>query len=129
MRNSSGKARSIRVVVHGAAIIAILFSALATPAAATQHRYSLKIHNSSKFTVARLYVQNAELGNWGPDEMKNFVLSPGKTFTLTSIKPGEYNIKFVDAKGRDCVLQNYPITRDHTWELTTTFLQKCRSFS
>ena len=70
-------------------------------------------------------VQNAERGNWGPDELREFVLGPGKTFTLNDIKPGEYNIKFVDAKGRHCTLRNLPIVKSHAWTLTSAWLEKC----
>jgi|SRR4051812_19184835 hypothetical protein len=123
------RSRALRTGLNGVVLVAALLSLAIAPSASVQNRYSLKIHNTSKFTVTRLYVQNAELGNWGPDEMKNFVLAPGKTFTLNSVKPGEYNIKFVDAKGRDCVLTNYAIIKDHSWNLTTEFLQKCRSWT
>lgn len=108
-----------------------LFVLLLAPAAsaATPNRYSLKIHNVSKFTVAHIYVSNSEHPKWGPDEMKSFTLSPGRTFTVTNIKPGEYDIKFVDAKGRDCILKNKAITRDIAWKLTTEWIQQCRGWS
>ena len=126
---STLQTRALRCGLHSVILLAVTLSSVMVPDVSAQNRYILTIHNNSKFTVARLYVQNAERGDWGPDEMKSYVLGPGKSFKLTGIKPGEYNIKFVDAKGRDCVLRNYAIVKNLSWSLTTEWLQKCRSYS
>ena len=126
---STAVRRVWRFGLTGAALVAILLGTVTAPDAFAQNRYSLKIHNESKITVTEIYVENAEHKGWGPEEMKSFVLSPGKTFTLTGIKPGEYHIKFVGAKGHECILTSYAIVKDQSWRLTTEWLRKCRNWS
>jgi hypothetical protein len=63
--------------------------------------------------------------NWGPDQLKDFVLTAGSTFTLTSIAVGEYDVKFVDEDGDACVLRHIKITDDTSWRVTTQWLLQC----
>lgn len=98
------------------------------PQANAQNRYSLKITNNSRYQVTQLFVASTEDGEWGPDQFgegKSDVLNPGEVFTLTDLVPGEYNIKFVDPDGNNCILKDIKIFKNETWSLTSAWLEKC----
>lgn len=100
---------------------------LALPVAA-QNRYSLKIVNNSRYQITQLFVASTEDGEWGPDQFgtgKEDVLNPGETFTLSDLVPGEYNIKFVDPDGDNCILKDIKIFKNESWSLTSAWLEKC----
>jgi len=88
-------------------------------------RCSLKIYNASKYSVYHLYVSSSEEEKWGPDQLGTRILWAGSTFTLTNIKVGEYDIKFVDQDLDACVLRNIKITDDTSWRVTTQWLLQC----
>jgi hypothetical protein len=99
-----------------------------TPSKA-QHRYTLKITNSSSYGIYKLFVMSTEDNKWGPDQLgegKNDVIHPGDDFTLTDLVPGEYNIRFVNKEGGTCTLKNIKIMKNESWLLTTPWLERCQ---
>jgi hypothetical protein len=98
----------------------------AIPAFAQASRWSLRIRNASNFDIYALYVSGSDYENWGPDQLGSRVLrGGGGLFTLTSIRAGEYDVKFVDEDGDACVLRKVLVTRHLSWELTNTWLLGC----
>jgi len=93
-----------------------------------QRRYWLKVTNSSRYAIHYLYMSSSENARWGPDQLDDFVLSTGRSFTITDITPGEYDIMFVDEDGDKCVLEDIAIFKNTSWELTTTWLTKCQGY-
>lgn len=91
-----------------------------------QDSYSLKIKNSSKYAISRLYVASSEDEKWGSDQLRDDTIDSGGTFTLTGLFPGEYDIRFVDEKGAGCVLKKIGVFKNIAWELTTDWLEKCQ---
>ena len=114
--------------VRRIALLALFLGGLniAVSPANAQDRYSLKIKNSSKYAISRLYVASAEDEKWGPDQLRDDTIDSGETFTLTGLAPAEYNIRFVDEKGDGCVLRKIGVFKDLSWELTTDWLEKCQ---
>src|SRR3982750_1891905 len=92
------------------------------PAEARSNRYALAVTNSSKYDIHRLYLSSSEDRNWGPDQLGDYILKSGQKYTVTDIVPGEYDVKFVDEDGDECVLKNIQIFRNTSWELTTNWL-------
>ena len=90
-----------------------------------QDRYSLKIKNSSKYAIFNLYVASSEDEKWGPDQLRDNTIDLGGTFTLTDLVPGEYDIRFVDENGSECVLKKIGVFKNISWSLTTEWLEKC----
>lgn len=94
-----------------------------------QKRYWLKITNNSKYDIYHLYVSRAESDRWGPDQFGDFVLqASGGSFTLTDLIPGDYDIKFVDEDGDECVLHDISIFQNKNWALTTAWLTNCEGY-
>ena len=94
-----------------------------------QRRYWLKITNNSRYDIYHLYVSSSENENWGADQFGDFVLQAGGgSFTLTDLIPGEYDIKFVDEDGDECVLEDIAIVQNKNWSLTTSWLTNCEGY-
>lgn len=129
-KHTDPNAHSLRAALGGIALLALIFSALAIMPRAVdaQNRYSLKIKNNSRFDIALLYMSTAEIDDWGPDQLGDNLLVAGGTFTITNIRPGEYDIKFVDEDGDACVLRNIQMFEHKSWVLTTEWLLKCEGF-
>jgi hypothetical protein len=117
-------ARTYRRLILGACLAVCVSWAI--PAFAQASRWSLRIRNSSTFDIHRLFVSSSDFESWGPDQLGSRVLrGGGGLFTLTSIRTGEYDVKFVDEDGDACVLRRVLVTRHLTWELTNNWLLRC----
>ncbi len=136
MKKSTPKYRGLLLAaLFCAALSALLLStpastgrAAARPAEPASNRYSLSITNSSKYDIHRLYMSSSEDRNWGPDQLGDYILKTGQSYTITDIVPGEYDVKFVDEDGDECVLKNIQIFKNTSWELTTKWLTQCEGY-
>jgi len=97
--------------------------------AAQGSRHSLTIDNASDYDIHRLYVSSSDVESWGPDQLGTRILRSGSSFTLSDIRTGEYDIKFVDRDGDPCVLRRIKIVEDASWRLTTDWLLRCEGYS
>jgi hypothetical protein len=61
-------------------------------------RYALTICNYSRYRIDRLYLSASDENTWGPDQLGQRVMNVGTEFTLTNIRPGEYDLKVVDVR-------------------------------
>lgn len=111
------------------ALVAGIPAVLPWAADAQDRKYSLKIQNDSRYDIYRLFMSESDEEEWGPDQLQTVVLESGETYTLTDIKPGEYDIKFVDEDGDECVLRDVAIFENTSWVLTTQWLVRCEKFS
>ncbi len=94
-----------------------------------QRRYWMKITNNSRYDIYHLYVSSSENEDWGPDQFGDFVLQAGGgAFTLKDLIPGEYDIKFVDEDGDECVLEDIAIVQNKNWSLTTSWQTNCEGY-
>jgi hypothetical protein len=106
-------------------IFLLSLAALPQTANAQGRRYILRIQNVSRFDIHRIYVSPSDSRNWGPDLLGDDVLRSGSAFTITDIRPGEYDIRFVDEDGDACILNDIAIFRSTSWTLTTAWLLNC----
>jgi hypothetical protein len=80
------------------------------------------------YNIHHLYVSSSDDGKWGPDLLGEDVLRPGGAFTVTAIRTGEYDVKFVDQDGDECTLRRIKILENTAWELTTNWLLRCEGY-
>lgn len=113
--------RQIRWVL---AVVTVALLASAGPSAAGS-RWVLTIRNLSEYDIYQLFISSSELTRWGPNLLGWGVLSSGTYWTISEVVTGEYDVKFVDEDGDDCVLRNIPITKNTVWDLTTDWLLRC----
>ena len=90
-----------------------------------QNRYSLRIRNNTRWEISRIYMSTAETDNWGPDQLGDNVLRSGGSYTMTGIRPAEYDIRFIDEDNDQCVLRNIQIFENTYWTLTSDWLVRC----
>lgn len=119
-----------RMILGVLAVLALTVGVFAVlpQTSAAQNRYSLKLNNKSKFDIYHLQVSSTEEDEWGPDQLGDNVLEAGTSFTLTNIKPGEYDIRVIDEDGDKCVLNNVKIFENSQWDITTARLLHCEGF-
>ncbi len=117
-------------VLRLAATLLSVYLLMAVPcvAEAQGNRYRLTVVNNSSLAVHAIHVSSSDVTSWGPDQTGAGILKPGGSFTLTGVKPGEYDVKFVDQDGDACILRNVPIMKDLSWTITTDWLVKCEGF-
>lgn len=95
-----------------------------------QNRYTLTITNRAKWDITEVYVETSEnQRNWGKEWLAGRVLTKDTYIELTNLKPGEYDVRFVDEDDYECILMNIPITKNTSWELTTKWLEDCQAKS
>ncbi|CAN5575406.1 hypothetical protein BH10ACI1_BH10ACI1_15140 [soil metagenome] len=94
-----------------------------------QNRYTLTITNRSKWDITEVYVETSEnQRNWGKEWLDGRVLTKDTYIDLTNLKPGEYDVRFVDEGDDECILNNIAITKNTSWAITTQWLEKCEGY-
>jgi len=95
-----------------------------------QNRYTLTITNRAKWTITEVYVETSEnKQNWGKEWLNGRLLKKDTFIELTNLRPGEYDVRFVDEDGYECVLMNTAITQNKSWSLTQKWLDDCQARS
>jgi len=80
---------------------------------------SLGITNNSSKTFEVAYLSLTTATTWGSDQLST-TISPGVTWTLTSITPGDYDLRVVFTDGRDYEKWDISIVAGETYTLTLT---------
>lgn len=102
---------------------------LSAPGAAeAQNRYALTLQNDSSYDIYHLFMSTTETDQWGPDQLGDHILEVDTDFTINQIPPGEYDLKFVDEDGDECVLVDIQVFQDETWSITDDALLDCEGF-
>ncbi len=95
-----------------------------------QKRYTLTITNRSKWVIDEVYVETSEnQDDWGEDMLGRDTLGEDEYFTISNLVPGEYDVRFVDEEGDECILKNIAIFENKSWAITTKWLEKCEGYN
>ena len=129
-RNNSSTRFSRALLIS--ALVCLLLSGLTLISqevkAQNLNRYRITIKNNTEYEVHKIYLSATESNNWGPDRLgRNGVLANADSLTLTDIRPGAYDIKFVDEDGDECILRNVKILKNTRWSLTNDWLIECQN--
>jgi hypothetical protein len=127
MKNRMFGSTGMKSVVRRSISTALVLAALAMPniASAQGSRYSLTLSNTSGYAIENLYLSPSDSNDWGTDQLGDNTIEDGRRFILTSIRPGEYDIKFVDEDGDVCVLNHKNIFQNLSWQLSNSWLLNC----
>jgi hypothetical protein len=130
MNDYRASAKMLRSVFGCAIVFTVLFSAGISFPHATKvqnsrgKRYTLKINNCSRFRIDRIYVSHTYDSDWGKDLLGRGHLYPEKDYSITVVA-GEYDVRFVDEDGDECIINEVALFKDTTWCITTSWLKKC----
>jgi hypothetical protein len=72
----------------------------------------LRFWNLTTVTISQLCLAPTGTTKWGPNQCENDAdksVDPDERLTITGVKPGRYDVKLVDKKGRTCVVPNVEI--------------------
>ena len=75
---------------------------------------AVAVQNNYEYSIWYLYVAASSSSEWGPDQLKSNVLSPGGRFTITSIPPGRYDLKAVARDGAVAYVWDFRVTAGGT---------------
>ena len=91
---------------------------------------SVKVINQSSWDIYSLYLSPTDNEEWGPDQLGEQAIASGTTFTLHSIRCGNYDIKIVDEDGDECIVADVDLCNDRSmWKITNKDLLACQSES
>ena len=119
--------RSHRLVAMILAILTAFVGCVPNVANAQGSHYSLTLVNTSGYNIEHLYLSSSDTDRWGPDQLGRHTLESGGSFTLTDIRPGEYDIKFVDEDGDTCIVPHKNVFHNLSWELSQSWLLSCEA--
>lgn len=96
-------------------------------AASAQERESITFRNDSVWNIRSLYVSPASSDLWGQDILGANTLRPGREFLYYNMRPGVYDLKFIDQDGDSCVLRGVPVYTDKVWDIDSATLLGCEA--
>ena len=119
-----------RSVLAGAAALAIVFGALCVipKVADAQRSVSYTFVNRTSYTIVNLYMSSSRISEWGPDRLGSRVLSPGQSWTMYGLRPGNYDIKLIDNDRDECTRMRVPVYRNTRWVITNPQLLRCEGY-
>ncbi len=106
------------------AMVAFLFVSISSASA----QATFKLVNQSDWTIEQVYFSPTWDDAWGSDKLGNNVLEPGYEITLTlSAGCGDYDVKFIDEDGDECVVSDVYICNDEV-EISSADLLECYGY-
>jgi hypothetical protein len=88
------------------------------------------IKNKTDWEIHHLFLSPVEVEKWGPDQLGDEIIAPGKTFELHSIPCDEYDVKLIDEDGDECVVTEVTIcSGQEGWIIDNDDLLACEEES
>jgi hypothetical protein len=71
----------------------------------------VRIRNGSGYQITEVYVSPVDAAKWGPDLLKDKMLAPNDTLTVTGVTPGSWDFRLVfrEVGGKEswpCVIES-----------------------
>lgn len=111
------------------ALSAILALILCAVPGIAEAQTSATLANASSWDIYELYLSPSHQSRWGPDQLGEYVLESGMSYTLSGMRCGDYDVKLVDEDGDECVVYEQYLCGDMgEWVLTDEELLECEGF-
>jgi hypothetical protein len=71
-----------------------------------------RLWNLTQDTIAEFYLAPVGTTQWGPNQCmndKDGTVDPDERLRITGVKSGVYHARFVDVKGRSCMVHNISV--------------------
>jgi hypothetical protein len=105
------RALGLGAVIFGAMIAAVLATGEADAA-------NLVVVNQSGYVLNELYVSPCAGRHWGPNQLTGTLLQSSRSFTVSDLKPGCYDLKVVLPFWNECTINGAAIFHSMVWTLT-----------
>lgn len=116
----------MKTVLRVAACLALAAFVLTAPMAQAGATANVKVVNKSDWAIAEMYLSPTDNEHWGADQLKEHVIEPGETFTLTGVPCNTWDVKLVDEDGDECVVNDVDICGgNNTWTIESKALLAC----
>jgi hypothetical protein len=120
---------SLRTIILAALALSCLI--LILPTSKTQavsmvdKRYRMEIHNHSRYVIYSIYMSHSYETGWGRDLLDD-TLNPSHYLPIENITPGDYDFLIIDEHKRKCMVRDFRIFEDKTWEIDDDWLSGCK---
>jgi len=84
--------------------------------------------NLTADTIAEFYLAPAGTTQWGPNQCKNDrdgTVDPDERLRITGVASGVYDARFIDVKGRTCVVRNITVEEGKIFSIEEKELKSC----
>ncbi|HXT22868.1 MAG TPA: hypothetical protein VN811_03600 [Thermoanaerobaculia bacterium] len=96
--------------------------------AAAKESADVKITNRTDWEIHELYFSSVDDENWGPDQLGEYDIGKGESYTLQEIPCDDYDVKIVDEAGDECIVPAVDICGEgQQWTITSGDLLKCQA--
>jgi hypothetical protein len=90
-------------------------------------RYTLRLQDSSRYEIRSVYLSPSKSSAWAGDLLGDKTLKSSKSFDITNISPGVYDLKLVFEDGGSCVVRSADFSQNTTLNITDNSLLGCLS--
>ena len=111
-------------MMKAAALTAFLFAGLPTHAFAKDTRF----WNLTANTITSLQLSPVGRNDWGQNQTDNDAdhsVDHDERLKVTGVKSGAYDVKFIDAKGQTCLIENIQIKEGSIFSIEQKDLKNC----
>ena len=105
------KHRRIRLFGLVAALVAALMTGKARAA-------DVILVNETGIVLAQLYVSPCAGRHWGPNQLTGTLVESSRSFTVSGLEPGCYDLRAVFPPWNECTVNGAAIHRRYVWKLT-----------
>jgi hypothetical protein len=105
----------------------VVFAGLSLSSLAASRSSDVKIVNMSDWKIQELYFSPSEAATWGRDQLKDHVINPGETFSLSQVPCGVWDVKVVDEDDDSCVVESVDICGASTWTINSKDMLSCQA--
>lgn len=107
---------------------AMLMAAASCVSVRAREARFVAFNSTTSTDFSGLYLAPAGTDHWGPNQVlneKDKSWEASERIRLSDIKPGRYDARLVDEKGRECRLSNVDLTKDTSFEVRDADLASC----
>ncbi|WP_448203095.1 hypothetical protein [Azospirillum sp. sgz302134] len=117
-------------MLRAAILTVFCTAALAGTAQAQAQAQTLKFWNLTTETITELKLAEPGTGKWGKNQAlndKDKTVEADERLKLTDVKPGTWDVRVKDKKGRTCVLRNVTLsgTDAYAFSISEDEMAKC----
>ena len=89
---------------------------------------SATLVNRSRWDIYQMFISPTHESRWGPDQLGEYILESGMTFTMSGLPCGDYDLRLVDEAGDECVVEEVTLCGAEQAVITEQDLLDCQGY-